>query len=77
MSEHAQPTLRVVRPGSRVFWRMRVCRTFSQDYPIPGLRNLTAKVVFTRGDQVEYYGTTFLGCAHLPPRGVVERLVAQ
>ena len=56
---------------------MRVCRTFSQDYPIPGLRNLTAKVVFTRGDQVEYYGTTFLGCAHLPPRGVVERLVAQ
>lgn len=31
------------------------------DYPIPGLRNLTAEVVFTRGDNVEYYGTTFLG----------------
>lgn len=37
-----------------------------QDYPIPGLRNLTAKVVFTRGDEVEYYGTTFLGYAALP-----------
>jgi len=32
-----------------------------QDYPIPGLRNLTAKIMFTRGGEVEYYGTTFLG----------------
>lgn len=31
------------------------------DYPIPGLRNLTVKAVFTRGGEVQYYGTTFVG----------------
>ena len=36
----------------------RVC---IQDYSIPGLRNLTAKIVFTRGGEVQYYGTTFVG----------------
>lgn len=31
------------------------------DYPIPGLRNLTAMITFTKGGKTLYNGTTFVG----------------